>query len=291
MRAHDLALQNFSIAEHLLQLHQLFRDLKGHEAGQPLSLAVCECLEIPPGSALQHAKNSHVLLSARSAIPVPSCLTAQAGLDFLLRQAVLVSCSALESFFWDVLRENALTVVKAKGRKSDDSLKNITLTLDDYLSLQSYTDPDERLSEIILKRFERGTLYDMDKLDEIAGILTVSSKEFWKEVAKTTGQTEGETKTRLTALVARRNQITHRADRPEAGTPPADCDAHGLRPITYAWVSTHVTSAKALVDASTAIFATAVTKLEGIIAQQEEQRLAQKTLSPAPPAQPARAAP
>jgi hypothetical protein len=208
-------------------------------------------------------------------------------MDFLLRQAVLVSCSALESFFWDVLRENALIVVKAKGRKSDDSLKNITLTLDDYLSLQSYADPDERLKEIILKRFERGTLYDIGKLDEIASILTVPAKDFWKEVAKKTGQLDTEIKARLGALVNRRNDITHRADRPADGTPPAECDSHGLRPITYAWVSTHVTIAKALVDASAAIFAAAVTKLEGIIAHQEEQRLAQATLSPAASVQPA----
>lgn len=291
MRAHDLALQNFSIAEHLLQLHQLLRDLKGHEAGQPLSLAVCECLEIPPGSALQHSKNSHVLLSARSSIPVPSCLTAESGLDFLLRQAVLVSCSALESFFWDVLRENALTVVKAKGRKSDDTLKNITLTLDDYMSLQSYTDPDERLREIILKRFERGTLYDIAKLEEISGILTVPPKDFWPSASRLTGLSEAEIKKQLGNLVLRRNQITHRADRPDAGTPPAEYDKHGLRPITYAWVSTHVTSAKALVDASATIFTAAVTKLEGIIAQQDEQRLAQKTLSLIAAAQPAPAAP
>jgi hypothetical protein len=282
MRAHELALQNFAIAEHLLQLHQLLRDLRGHEANQPLSLAVCECLALPPGSALQHSKNSHALLSAHSAIPVPSCLTAPAGVDFLLRQAVLVSCSALESFFWDVLRENALTVVKAKGRKSDDSLKNVTLTLDDYLSLQSYTDPDARLEKIILKRFERGTLYDIGKLDEIATILTVPAKDFWKEVSKKTGQSDSEIKTRLGALVNRRNDITHRADRPEAGTPASDCDAHGLRPITYGWVMTHVTCAKALVDASASIFASAVTKLQSIIAHQEEQRLAQATLAPAP---------
>lgn len=282
MRAHELALQNFAIAEHLLQLHQLLRDLRGHEANQPLSLAICECLALPAGSALQHAKNTHALLSAHSTIPVPSCLTAPAGVDFLLRQAVLVSCSALESFFWDVLRENALTVVKAKGRKSDDSLKNVTLTLDDYLSLEGYANPDERLREIILKRFERGTLYDIGKLDEIAGILTVPAKEFWKDVSKKTGLTEGEIKTRIGSLVSRRNEITHRADRPAEGTPPDECDAHGLRLITPGWVSTHVTTAKALVDAASAIFSAAVTRLEGIIAQRDEQRLAQATLPPAP---------
>jgi len=56
-------------------------------------------------------------------LAIPSCLTTEKGLDFLLRQAVVVACSALESFIWDILRENTLTVIRAKGRKADDSLK------------------------------------------------------------------------------------------------------------------------------------------------------------------------
>ena len=171
---------------------------------------------------------------------------------------------------------------EGQGPKSDDSLKNVTLTLDDYLSLEGYANPDGRLREIILKRFERGTLYDIGKLDEIAAILTVKPADFWRQMAQRTGQTEAEIKTRLGALVNRRNDITHRADRPAEGTPPAECDAHGLRPITTGWVSTHVITAKALVDAASAVFTAAITRLEGIITQRDEQRLAQATLPPAP---------
>lgn len=203
MRAHELALQNFAIAEHLLQLHQLLRDLRGHEANPPLSLAICECLALPAGAALQHAKNSHALLSTHSTIPVPSCLlTAPAGVDFLLRQAVLVSCSALESFSAVATRERAHRR-QGQGAASPTTHLRTSLSRSTIMSLQSYSDPDERLREIILKRFERGTLYDIAKLDEIAGILTVPAKEFWKDVGKKTGLSEGEIKTRIGALVSR----------------------------------------------------------------------------------------
>jgi hypothetical protein len=281
MRARHLAIQNFSIAEHLLQLHQLFRDLKPYQANQDYVLAICTALNLPQETALQHAKNSHMTCSVHGAVPMPSCLTTPQGTDFLLRQSVLVSCSALESFFWDILRENALTVVKARGRNADDSLRNVTLTLDDYLSLQEYADPDERLKQIILNRFERGTLYDSAKIDEIVAILTV--RHFWKEVKKETGLEETYIRNLLTALIKRRNAITHRADRPIEGTAPEDIDAHGLSCISYAWASTHFTNAKTFVLASSDIIGRAVSQLESIINQKEEQRIARQTQSPTEP--------
>lgn len=276
MRAHELAIQNFAVAEHLLQLHQLFNQLRSYQPGSRLTLAVCEALSVPTGTALQHARNEHLACSIRATVPLPSCLLVDGGLDFLLRQSVLVSCTALESFFWDVLRENALTVIRAKGRKADSTLKDITLTLDDYLSLESYKDPDERLSEIILKRFERGTLYDLAKLDEIAGILTV--KDLWTPLSSQTGLLPSELKARLSSLIQRRNEITHRADRPKEGTPPEEIDAHGLRAMSHAWATTHVMAAKSVVTASSEVFKKAVGQLELILVQKEEQKLAQKTL-------------
>lgn len=281
MRAKDLAVQNFSIAEHLLQLHQMFRDLKPYQAGHDYVLAVCSALELPEDAAVIHARNSHMAFSAHGAVSMPSCLTAPQGMDFLLRQSVLVACSALESFFWDVLRENALTVVKAKGRRADESLRNVTLTLDDYLSLEDYSDQDERLKEIILNRFERGTLYDSSKIDEIVEILTV--KNFWREVTRETGLDEADIRKRLTALIKRRNDITHRADRPKDGTSPEEIDAHGLRSMSYAWASTHVTNAKTFVIAGSDVIGRAVVQLEQIINQKEEQKLSSQTQFPPSP--------
>jgi hypothetical protein len=248
-------------------------------------VALCTELAVPNGTAIHHVRNSHAIVGIHGSVAVPSCLTATKGLDFLLRQAVVVSCGALESFLWDILRENALTVVRARARKADDSLRNITLTLDDYLSLDEYSDPDERLRQIILRRFERGTLYDLEKIDEIAGILTV--KDFWKEIATHTGLDAKDIKSHLGELINRRNQIAHRAERPEDDTPLEQCDAHGLRPITNAWTSTRIATAKAFVQGAAAAVDKALKHLELIISQREEQRLARQTLQPPTPATPA----
>lgn len=132
MLAYDLAIQNFSVAEHLLQLHELFRGLREEATDESLRLAVCRTMSIPEKTVLRHARNEQLCLVAKATAPIPQSLLVADGLNFLLRQAVVVACTALESFFWDALRENVLTIVRARRRRADDSLKSITLTIDDY---------------------------------------------------------------------------------------------------------------------------------------------------------------
>lgn len=279
MRAYDLATQNFSVAEHLLQLHELFRDLREEKVAQPLRLAVCKCLSLPDEAVLRHARNDQVVLVAKAAAPIPQSLLVTDGINFLLRQAVVVACTALESFFWDVLRENVLTIVRARRRRADESVRGIILTLDDYLSIEGYDDPDVRLQQIILKNFERGTLYDAASIERIATILTV--KEFWKHVSKKCEIRESDIKQQIAELIARRNQIAHRADRPDdKANSPGDQDGHGLRTISYPWVHTRVATAKTVVAASSEIFTGTLNDLEQQLANEEEQKLAQQTLRP-----------
>ena len=277
MQALDLAIRNFAVAEQLLQLEQLFADAAQHQPSPDYVVKLCAEMAIPPEAALHHLKNPRTLVGIDGSVSVPSCLIAPKGLDFMLRQAVVVSCGALESFVWDILRENALTVIKARGRRADDTLKNITLTLDDYLSLEDYDDPDDRLRQIILNRFARGSLYDLAKVDEIMQILTV--KNFWSQMAAKTGILDKEIKSHLTELIQRRNKIAHRADRPDEGTPLNQCDPHGLHPITRAWTSSRVATAKAFAHGAAEVVGEAIHLLEQIIAQQEEQKIAQETLS------------
>ena len=286
MQALDLAIRNFAVAEHLLRLEELFAGAAAYQPAEGLSLALCTELSLPAGTALHYVKNSRAVMGVQGSVSVPSCLTTAKGLDFLLRQAVVVSCSALESFVWDILRENALTVIKVRGRKADESLRNITLTMEDYISLEDYTDPDERLREIILKRFERGTLYDSAKIDEVMKILTV--RDFWGDVTKEIGLDAGTIRSQLSDLIQRRNYIAHRADRPEDNTPEDQLDPHGLRPITFGWTNTLVSTAKAFVQAAATSVEAAMKQLETIIQQKEEQSLAQQTMVPEPEKSPTR---
>lgn len=280
MRAYDLAIQNFSVAEHLLQLHELFRDLREESTHETLRLAVCQAMSISEKTVVRQARNEQVILVAKATAPIPQSLLIEDGINFLLRQAVVVACTALESFFWDALRENVLTIVRARRRGADESIRKLTLTLDDYLSLEGYSDPDMRLRQIILKNFARGTLYDASSIEEIATILTV--KDFWKQVCKKCGLSEKDIKRQIGDLITRRNQVAHRADRPdEQSNPPEETDGHGLREISYAWVNARVSNARNVTAASAEIFKATLANLEQQLAQEEEQRLAQTTLQPA----------
>jgi hypothetical protein len=277
MRAYDLAIQNFLVAEHLLQLHELFRGLQEDKVDETLRLAVCRTFNVPEQTVLRHARNDQVCMVAKATAPIPPSLLVEDGINFLLRQAVVVGCTALESFFWDALRENVLTIVRARKRRADESLRKLTLSLDDYLSLEGWKDQDERLQQIILKNFERGTLYDASSIEKIANILTV--RDFWAKISAKTGNPDNELKRQISELVQRRNQIAHRADRPdEKADPPEDQDGHGLRTINYAWANTRVATAKNVVSASSEIFTDTLKQLEEQLAREEEQRLARQTM-------------
>jgi hypothetical protein len=185
----------------------------------------------------------------------------------------------VESFFWDSLRENVLTVVRARRRGADEELRKLTLTLDDYLSIEGYADPNERLKQIILKNFERRTLYDAESVGKIAAIMTV--RDFWKVIAHRCGRDATDVRRELDELINRRNQIAHRADRPNPeANPPEETDQNGQRTIHVAWVTTRIATAKGLVNIANDCFRATLARLEEQLARDREQELARQTLQP-----------
>lgn len=281
MAAYELAIQNFAVAEHLLQFYELFRGIREVHPDEELRLAVCRRLHLPETATIRHAENEQMLMCAQATAPIPPALLIEGGIAFVLRQSVVAACTSLESFFWDSLRENVLTIVKARRRGADKSLRDLTLTLDDYLSIQNYADPDERLRQIILKNFERRTLYDSDSIERIATVLTV--RNFWDDVGRRCGRNTRELRRDLDELITRRNQIAHRADRPEAGE---EQDGHGLRVIHSAWLRTRLATARSLVDAANQVFTETIRGMEEQLARDWEQELARQTLQPTDASEP-----
>jgi hypothetical protein len=271
MQALTLFNQNFAVAESLLQLYQVFQGLKTGDLKEDLRLAICKFWAVPDHSVVHQASNDRLTLLARSAAPIPPTLTLEGGLDFLLRQAVVVSCTALEAFFWDALRENVLTIVQARRTGADESLRNLQFTLGDYISIQQYEDPDLRLRQIILRNFERGTLYNTESIDEISRILTI--QDFWRDVEKRCGEPAANLRRHIGDLIQRRNQIAHRADRPEDGE---EADGHGLRPISFAWTTLRTNAAKSLITAAAETVGEAMKRLESDIQVAREQEEARR---------------
>lgn len=268
--------QNFAVSESLLQLYQVFQGLTRKELQEELRLAVCVHMKLPANAILDHAVNDRVAVLATSAARIPESLILSGGLDFLLRQSVVVACTALETFFWDVLRENVVTVIRARKSRADDTLKDISVKLGDFMSIDQYAEPEFRLQQVILKNFERGTLYGIESIDKITRILTVTS--FWEQIEKLSGVPAASIKTQVGALIQRRNQIAHRADRPGEDD---ESDGHGLRPIAHAWAEAHVNSARVLVTASGVVIGAALKKLEADIRTSNEQAEARRLVGKA----------
>jgi hypothetical protein len=271
MQALTLFNQNFAVAESLLQLYQIFNGLTKAELKEELRLAILTCWAAPDNSIVHHASNDRVTILARATATIPESLLIDGGLDFLLRQVVVVACTSLEAFFWDALRENVLTIVQARRSGADETLRSLKFTLGDYISLQQYDDPDLRLKQIILKNFERGTLYNTESIDNIVRILTIV--KFWEQVEKNCGEPASNLRRHVGELIQRRNQIAHRADRPDEGE---EADGHGLRPISLSWTNLRVQAAKTLVTAAADLIQDGMTRLESDIQAAREQEEARR---------------
>ena len=248
--------QNFAVAERLLQQFQLAGGLAWSAPPDNLLRELPESWAAQGTVGAQLAVNEQVLILFRSTARVPSSLRVEGGLDFLLRQAVVVACTALETFLWEAVRGGALSVVRARRRGADDELRNLTLTLEEYVSLDTTADPDSRARQILLARFDRQVLYDVSSIDRVARMLGV--KDFWGRVELASGTPAASLRALVGDLVARRNLITHRADRAAEGEP---ADGHGLRPITLPWTNMRLQATNTVATAAADVFASALTRL------------------------------
>jgi hypothetical protein len=89
--------QNFAPLEGLLQLHQVFYGLTQTELSDKLRLDICPQWAVRAATHVRYARNGRVGVLARSAASIPDYLLMPGGLDFLLRQATVVACTALET--------------------------------------------------------------------------------------------------------------------------------------------------------------------------------------------------
>ena len=251
--------QNFAIAERLLQIYQLANGLRPSELPSNLKQTLCDFWEEPENTHIKYAVNDRIAILSRSAARFPDAQMEEGGLDFLLRQAVIMACTSLEAFLWDMVCANASTVIRLRRSRAAEELKNLTLTLEEYIALEKYDDPEQRFNKVLLKNFERKTLYDLKAIDQIANILAVHN--FWDQVEKSCGEPASNLKRLISDLIARRNLIAHRADRPtdDGGS---EVNGHGLRPITFSWTNMRVQATKTLASAAADIFTNSVKCLE-----------------------------
>jgi len=237
---------NFAAAENLIRLYDLLSGSTSASSRPDTAVQVVRSsLSIPDEERLFTLHSDRLLLIAREVAQVSDDFFHQHNLASLLRQAVVAACSALDAYFNDKFRENVMTVLLAKKRYAPKELKNLVMTFDDYLSLESWADPNERLRQILERNLERKTLSNSNGITEMTAILGI--KDIWNSIGRECGEKPSDLRRRIDEIAARRNDIVHRADRPQEHQ---EMNGSGLQVISHAWVNMRVQTVKTVVLAS-----------------------------------------
>lgn len=171
----------------------------------------------------------------RERAQMPRSTLRQAMLCNLLRQAVVASCTALETYLPALLRTNLPVVLRARGRdfypRGDKVLKgfftDLRFGLDDTLRLLTDENAIEYISNKIVGFVDFKYLSGERGVHVVGALLGVADP--WGEIATHLNRNREELTKTLNNTVKRRNDIVHRADRSRSAPGGEAQD------ITFAW--------------------------------------------------------
>lgn len=162
----------------------------------------------------------------------------EAELRPLLRQAIVATAAAVESY----VSEKARTYIAAALRNRPARLKDVSLSLDDVIAIESrYTRRRWGHRAILEGYIDAEASADPGQIGKVFS--TVGVKGFWSKVDTRRRVAQGTSESQLKALCARRNKIAHTGDR----TPT------GRASLTLADAETHYANANSIIYALEAV--------------------------------------
>ena len=202
----------------------------------------------------------------RERASMPRSTLRQATLCHMLRQAVVASCTALETYLPALLRANMPVMIQARGRdfvsRGDEILMefldDLQFSLDDTLRLLGDENAPEFISNKIL-RLAAFKYLSSRKGVHVTGIL-LGIRKPWEAIAEHLHRDRKELQRTLYDIVTRRNDIVHRADRPQA-KPGGEA-----QPITFAWTQHAVDVVSHVCLALDELVAARVAEMEAMLA-------------------------
>ncbi len=185
----------------------------------------------------------------------------------LLRQAVVASATALETYLPALLQANLPLIIRAKGRdfvpRNDQTLANyfsdLTFDLDEMLRLLGDPNAAVYISNKILRLANFKYLSSRKGVHVVGALLGLTKP--WEAIAEHLERDKRELMKTLDAAVHRRNDIVHRADRPQ--TDPAG----EVQEITFAWTQQAVDTIKHICLALDELVAERVTRISDLAAE------------------------
>jgi hypothetical protein len=201
----------------------------------------------------------------RERAQVPRSTLRQATLCHLLRQAVVASCTALETYLPALLHTNLPVMIRARGRdfvpRGDQTFQeyfaDLQFNLDETLRLLDDENAPQYISNRILGLANFKYLSSRKGVHVVSILLGLSKP--WDTIAEHLNRDKRELMKTLEDTVRRRNDIVHRADRSQSD-PGSEAQL-----ITFAWTQQAVDTIKHICLALDELVAARVTELEAMI--------------------------
>lgn len=225
---------NLRPAQLLLRVYRLLENDKIHTDGEMVE-SLRTLTHAATDEDLMLVYNEVFLGLVRERAQMPPSTLRHATLNHLLRQAVVASCTALETFLPALLRTHLPIIIRLRGRdflpRGDQELQDyfadLTFSLDETLRLIGDENAPEYVSNKILGLTKFKYLSSKKGVHAVGALLGLQSP--WRDIGN---HLKGDHKELMKALddtVSRRNDIVHRADRQQT-------DPGGeMQEISYAW--------------------------------------------------------
>ena len=206
----------------------------------------------------------------RERAQVPRSALRRATLCHLLRQAVVASCTALETYLPVLLKARLPIMIRARGRdfvpRGDKTVKayfkTLTFDLEETLRLLDEENPAEYLANKIV-RFVNFKYPSGDRGVHVAGAL-LGLNEPWQGIASCINRDEDELKRTLNDTFNRRHDIVHRADRARSD-PGGDAQE-----ISFAWTQHAVDTVNHICLSLDEMVAARVEEMEALMGERAE---------------------
>jgi hypothetical protein len=237
--------QNFRAPEALLKTYRLFQQKEG--APSELQQLLRKHLSVPLGEETFLLSNEALHGLVRELAGVAPGFFRDRNLALLLRQAIVAACSAADVYYNSALGTYAVEVLLSRKQQAPKELREVKMTLGDYIGIAEYQDPKIKLKQVIAAQFTRDTLANVDGITVALQILGVgrTPEEVWRGLGEVAGHNFKDLREQVKDLVSRRNDIVHRGDRPRLGE-----ESEEPQPIEYTWAIGHVGTLKKVVLAS-----------------------------------------
>ncbi len=249
----------------LLRVYRLLDSNDNILTGGEMLNALRDVIQASVDEDLMLIYNEVFLGLVRERAQLPRSTLRQATLCHLLRQAVVASCTALETYLPALLRASLPVMIRARGRdfvpRGDKVVKNyfsdLRFSLDETLRLLDDENAPEYVSNKIVG-FVNFKYLSRDKGVHVVGAL-LGLADPWGEIAVRLNRQEEELTRTLNDTIKRRNDIVHRADRSQSD-PGSDAQE-----ITFAWTQHAVDTINHVCLALDELVAARVAELEAMI--------------------------